>query len=114
MMSEPRAYTSKEMRDDFLGSLRMLCSYWASVGKDQSPKELCESLIQSVFCLVDGGSSGPSMDLVCRPHPDDKPAAIENDENWIEDGTVINAEDMLHELWYNTPRKLKVNDLGSE
>lgn len=110
-MSESRAYTKKELRDEFLGALRMICSYWADVGKDKSPKELCESVVFSVLCQIDGVSGIPSMDLVCRPHPDDKQYHIDNEENWIEDGTVINDECMLHELWYKTPKKLDILDL---
>lgn len=49
--------------------------------------------------IIDGISGGfpCSLDLVCRPHEDDMKYNIENGDDWIDGGTVIN-DCMLHEL----------------
>jgi hypothetical protein len=35
-----------------------------------------------------------------EPHPDDKQYNIDNGEQWVEDGQIINDDVMLHDLYY--------------
>lgn len=100
-MTEPRAKTADELRFEFLESLRELIDYWLEVKRD-TERERMSGLVFSILNLFDGTTMGfPALDLVARQHPDDKQYHIDNGENWIEDGTVINGDSMLHEEWYH-------------
>ena len=91
-MSKP--VSAEDLRERFLDHLRAIATFWGDSGD-------VDGLAFSVLSLLDGCSSGfPSMDLVARPHPDDKEYCQKHGEDWIEDGTVINEDVMLHELWH--------------
>ncbi|MFP0271508.1 hypothetical protein [Acinetobacter baumannii] len=95
-MSKP---IPKEMiRDELLGQFRNFARYWAQhKGTDL---EKCEGLVHSILTTIDGRGVFPAIDLVIRPHPDDKQYHIDNGDDYIEDGTVINDDVLLHELFY--------------
>lgn len=99
-----RPKTSDEVRDEFMNACRDSVDYWASSGipSHYSIHDRLSGLLHSLLVIVDGssGSFDCSLDLVCRPHPDDKEYSISEDEDWVEDGTVLNDEHMLHELLY--------------
>lgn len=101
-MSEPRALTTDEMRQAFLEQCRTLTEYWArpSVAPEYDTRQRLSGLLHSILCVIDGASAGfnCALDLVCRPHPDDKAYQQQQGDNWIEDGTVLNGSAMLHEL----------------
>lgn len=100
-MSKPRAYTVEEARTRYLKHVRHLAEYWSQV-PNKTPLEMCEGVVFSMLVVFDGGSGGhPAIDLVLRPHPDDKAFLQGEGENWTEDGTVINADDQLHERFYH-------------
>jgi hypothetical protein len=101
-MSEPRAFTKEELRKGFLDHLRIMARYWAASNHPMTKHELCESVIFSVLCAIDGvaGNVPFSLDLVARPHPDDKQSCIEDGENWVKDGMVINDDGYLHDEWF--------------
>jgi hypothetical protein len=61
-------------------------------------------LVHSMLARLDGSAGGPTLNLVARPHPDDKAYHQSLGEDWIEDGTVLNADVLLHELLYLPPR----------
>ena len=105
-MDEPRAFTKEELRKDFLDHLRTLARYWAASDHPMTKEELCSSVIFSVLCAIDGVACAVpySLDLVCRPHPDDKQSCIDDGENWVEDGMVINDDGYLHDEWYGKKR----------
>jgi len=98
--SASRAYTPDEVRDMFLNQVRAYAAYWAEVpGKTE--QERCDGLAFSLMNIFDGTSAElPAFDIVARPHPDDKSYQIEEGDNYIEDGTVLNDNSMLHELYY--------------
>lgn len=94
-----RAFTSEELRDQILDHMRQIAAYWATVGGDRTVQERIEGALFSTLSLLDGCNVEVcAFDLVAKPHPDDKQYSIEQDENWVEPGTVIS--DMLHEHWY--------------
>lgn len=102
-----RAKTAEEAREAFLDQIRTYVSYWASnnVG-DKTVRERLDGLAFSILNILDGTSSGlPAMDIVLRPHSDDKAYCQEEGETWYEDGQTINADIMLHDLWYKPMRK---------
>ncbi|HET9893728.1 MAG TPA: hypothetical protein VFQ44_02095 [Streptosporangiaceae bacterium] len=105
MTSTPRAITSEELRDEFMAACRNLPKYWATVELDGdlgTVEARISGALHSLLVVIDGLAGGlPAFDLVAAPHPDDKAYCIAEGENWIEPGTVLNHDDMLHELLYS-------------
>ena len=103
-----RAYTTEEVRDQFMEHVRRLAAYWANLpdidsatGRPLTVRGRCEGVAFSILNVIDGTSMAlPSFDLVAKPHEDDKEFHIENEENWIEPDTVINGDCLLHEMFY--------------
>ncbi len=94
-----RAWTAEEARARMLAHLKGIAQYWGDV-KGRTDRERLDGLCFSFLTMIDGSNVElPSMDLVLRPHPDDKAFAEANDENYYEDGMVIN-DAMLHEEWH--------------
>lgn len=98
-MSDRRAYTAEEVTNGFLEELRRLAQYWARL-PDQTPLEKCEGLLFSILAVIDGDSGLPGVDLVLRPHPDDKEFHRLEGSNWFEPGMAFNANVALHEIVY--------------
>jgi len=98
----PRAITAAEEREALLGAVRNYASYWST--QQCTSREMCDGLAFSILGLIDGVAAGnPSLDLVVRPHPDDKAYCEKNGENWHEDGLVINDGDAyLHDDYYKS------------
>jgi hypothetical protein len=95
-----RAHTKEEARDMVLGHVRDMARYWSSV-PGKTPRERCDGLAFSMLVMIDGHSSNlPAMDLVLRPHEDDKPHHIANGENYFEPGMAINDDVLLHDLYF--------------
>lgn len=96
-----REYTKEEVRKMVLEHMRHLAQYWAIIPKDVTVLERCEGVAFSILNIFDGTSSGlPAFDLVVRPHPDDKQFHIDEGENYMPDGLVINDDCHLHDLFY--------------
>lgn len=94
-----RAYTPEEVREMFLCQVKILASYWSTV-ECETDLEKLEGLAFSLLNLFDGTSAAlPAMDLVLRPHPEDKAFCEADGNNYFEDGQVIN-DCYLHELFY--------------
>lgn len=87
-----------EIRDEFLSHIKDLVNYWDSI--NDSNKGKLEGLAFSIMSTIDGVSGGfpCAIDLVMRPHEDDKQYNIDNGDDYIEDGTCINDDTMLHEI----------------
>ena len=99
-----RAKTANELSDEFLAGCRALAFYWAGpLGEEISIEDRLMGLLHSVLTMIDGYSSGfpCALDLVCRPHPDDKKFDQEDGLDWVKDGTVINSGGLLHDRLYN-------------
>jgi len=92
------AKTEEKVRDEFIGSIKNLVSYWSTV-ENISDREKCDGVAFSILTLMDGCSDMCGIDLVLRPCPEDKAYHKDLDEDWYEDGMVIN-NDMLHDFWH--------------
>ena len=102
-MSKPREFTAEEVGKQFMQHLAAIAHYWATL-PDKTPLERCNGLAFSVLNIFDGTSMAlPALDLVVRPHPDDKAYCIANGENWYVDGQVV--EGASHEIWPKYERK---------
>lgn len=95
-----KAYTKEEAREQFLGHVKQLVQYWESETGYTHTKDKLSGLAFSMLVLIDGRSSMPAMDIVMRPHHEDKQYHIDNGDDYFEDGTVINDDSMLHEMFY--------------
>ncbi len=94
-----RAWTANEMKVVLLRLLLEMADEWASY-PDKTPRERCRGLAFSILATFDGeGGEFPAISLVLRPHEDDKEYHQGRDENWIEDGTVIDNSGNLHNEW---------------
>lgn len=101
-----KAYTMEEVQEKFLNYLHALVDYWDKVNSRNS-KEKMEGLIHSILVTFDGTSiEFPALDIVLRPHPDDKDYHIGNHEQWFEDGMCINDDVYLHDMWYHNQKTL--------
>ncbi|MFL1475160.1 hypothetical protein ACJOYF_18365 [Acinetobacter baumannii] len=102
-MSEP--IPKEKIRDELLGQFRNLARYWAQ--HEGTDLEKCEGLVHSILTTIDGLGVFPAIDLVIRPHPDDKQYRIDNGDDYIEDGTVINDDVVLNDLFF---RKAEIKE----
>lgn len=95
------AKTEEELRAQFMDGVRCIARYWGLL-EGKTNLEVAEGVAHSILCMIDGCSSAfpAAIDLVARPHPDDKEYNIRNDEDWVGDGTVLNANTSLHEELY--------------
>jgi hypothetical protein len=94
-----KAKTAEEIREDILAHIRHIAHYWASL-PDKTAQERCDGVAFSILALIDGHTdSAPAIDLVMRPHPGDKAFHQAEGEDWIKDGTVVNDDCLLHELY---------------
>jgi hypothetical protein len=100
-MSEPRAYTDEEVRQQFLEKIYEIKEFWQkeSVTKDNL-KDRMEGCIFSILALLDGSAiEFPAVSLIASPHSDDEEYHKSQGENWIEDGTLIGGNVELHDEW---------------
>ncbi|MBV6572821.1 hypothetical protein JL978_05180 [Acinetobacter baumannii] len=96
-MSKP---IPKEMiLDELLGQFRNLARYWAQ--HQGTDIEKCEGLVHSILTIFDGRGCFPAIDLVIRPHPDVKQYHIDNGDDYIVDGTIINDDVILNDLFFS-------------
>lgn len=96
-----KAKTKEELMDDFVSSAKHLADYWSRI-ESITDKGKCDGVVHSILVMIDGmsGAFPCAIDLVMRPHPEDKQYNIDNDDDYIEDGMVINDDVMLHERLY--------------
>ena len=99
-MSEPRAYTDEEVRQQFLEKVYEIKEHWEKESRLTSVKEKMEGCIFSILALMDGSAiEFPAIALIASPHPDDEEYHKSRGENWIEDGTLIGGDVELHDEW---------------
>lgn len=99
----PRAYTAEELRNNVLNHVRLMVEYWATLpGLDERSR--CDGVAFSILTMIDGSADQPPMALVALSSDEDKKYSVEKGENWVEHGTVINDDVMLHEE-YNSPER---------
>lgn len=101
----PPAYTKEEMRDMFMQHVRFMAQYWATTVTTGTLQERIEGFAHSLLKTIDGCAGGfpCAIDLVLRPHPDDKAFHIREGDKWVQDGMVVNDDCHLHGLFYRTP-----------
>jgi len=109
-MSDQKAITPEEMRHRFLSHLYAVADHWAQSAQrdhagipkkkteDERIRYATEGVVFSMLCIFDGCTDLPAIDLVLRPHPEDKAFSIENGEDWVEDGMAINSDTSLHDI----------------
>jgi len=92
--------TKEEALDMFLEQCRIIANFWINDTRVKTDRDKVEGAIFSIMSMLDGCSGGfpAAIDLVLRPHPDDKQYCIDNDEDWIVDGQTINGDVHLHEI----------------
>ena len=95
-----KAKKVEDVREELLDQIRAYIGFWINT-KDQTEEQKLVGLAFSILNIFDGTSAClPAMDIVLRPHEDDKEYNKENGDDWYEDGMVVN-ECMLHEQWCN-------------
>lgn len=98
-MSESIA--KEQARKELLDIIRSYVDYWDKVDRLTTHEKL-SGLAFSILGIFDGVTPEyPAIDLVLRPHPDDKEYHIDNEDDWYEDGMVINDDVHLHDDWHN-------------
>ena len=96
-----KAKTKEQVRADLLDTIRSYAEYWDKVDRKTSIEKL-HGLAFSILGIFDGTTPGlPALDIVLRPHPDDKEYQKDQDEDWFEDGMVINDDVHLHDKYHN-------------
>lgn len=82
--------------DTFIDECLGVAKYWGEHGKTK--EKAADGAVFSMLNLLDGCTMElPLMDVVLRPHPEDKAFRISEGGDYYVDGQVINAEVMLHE-----------------
>lgn len=103
-VNQPPPYTEEEVREMFLASCKHIARYWASVEDPhiQTNLDRCDGVVFSILNILDGMACNfpAAIDLVVRPHNEDKAYRIGQGERWVEDGLVINSDVMLHDLYH--------------
>jgi len=98
-MSRPK--TKEEIRQEFLEHIKGLVKYWDELPQKTTTDRL-DGLAFSILSTIDGCSiSICALNIVVRPHPDDKQFNIDNGDDYYPDGLVINDDVYLHDLWVN-------------
>lgn len=95
-----RAYTKQEARTQVLEQIRHIAQYWANL-PDKTPLQRTEGMAHTMLGIFDGVGCLPAFDIVIRPHEDDKQFYIDEDEDYFEDGMVINDDCRLGYLLFN-------------
>jgi hypothetical protein len=110
-MSEPRAYTDEEVRQQFLEQVYEIKEFWEkeSVSNDTIKGRL-EGCVFSILALLDGSNIGfPAVSLIAMPHPDDEEFHKSKGENWIAEGTLIGGDVELHNEWHRVKAEKNMN-----
>ena len=108
-MTEPREYTTEEVREMFLNHVCELIQYWETVipsdGRIETIKDRLEGLAHSLLVTLDGGSLAlPGFVIAPLGDPSDKQYHIDNEENWFPCNSEVELSGEigggLHELLF--------------
>ena len=69
MTSEPRAYTTEEVREQFLRQVSALVLFWETVPNDAGELSRAHGVAHSILSMLDGCS----MQLAAGNHPQPPP-----------------------------------------
>jgi hypothetical protein len=105
-MSEPREYTTEEVREMLLRHIWGLIHYWEHDSRTADLHGKMTGLAFSILSTLDGSSVEiPSFLVAPSPHPDDREYHKENGENWFPENheNEINCDigGVLHE-WFHS------------
>tara|TARA_Y100001956_G_scaffold62595_2_gene62694 strand:- start:2811 stop:3602 length:792 start_codon:yes stop_codon:yes gene_type:complete len=90
------AITQDKALANFIDECISVAKYWGKEGK--TSEEAADGAVFSMLNVIDGCKINlPLMDVVLRPHPEDKAYCIGKGEDYYIDGQVINGDTMLHE-----------------
>lgn len=97
-MSEPRQYTTEEVRTMFFDKIHSLIDYWAREGKTK--EDALDGLAFSMLVLLD-----ERYRVFPACHPEDPEYLKSQGENWYPVNDSLNGEceitdGMLHNDWY--------------
>lgn len=102
-MTEPRAYTTDEVREQFLQSVWEYVRYWQEL-PDKTTDDRLKGLAFGILCLLDGVTvTLPAFQVVPYPHPDDREWRVLQGDNYYSQSEP-NDNDIaggLHELFYS-------------
>jgi hypothetical protein len=106
----PPPFTKEQLRLKMLKHAKMLAEHWATSRIKEceyTVQDRIEGALFSFFVYLDSGAGNSpcAYDLVARPHPEDKSYNIENGNQWVEDGMVINDDCQMHEAFSSTRNK---------
>jgi len=99
-----KAKTPQELRQEFLDYCQFYCRYWER--QDATSEDKLIGLVTSILTGIDGMAYLPPITMTTDVPDGAKQDAIDNECDWIEDGTVINPCDkLLHDLWGEMNRR---------
>ena len=100
---KPRAKTEVETKKQIVDYLKMSMDYWEGL-PNKTIKERLHGMVFSMLVMLDGESWFPCMDIIIRPHVDDKEYQKGMGNNWFPSGLTLKGGD-LHELWSKNDNK---------
>lgn len=102
-----REYSAEEVKEQFLDYIRDMVRYWSKIqlskGKGPTSQEediraRLDGLAFSILVALDGGAADlPNFQVMCDPHPENKPYCQEEGLNWYPEGAVLPGS--LHESY---------------
>ncbi len=108
--STPRAYTPEELRSNVLDHISLMVEYWSTLpGLDERSR--CDGVAFSILTMIDGSADQPPMALVALSDEEDKQFYISEGKNWVEHGTVLNADVMMHEEYTSAEREQRSREI---
>lgn len=100
-MTEPRAWTAEEVREQFLKKMLSIAEYWATnpMLTHHSHLDRCEGVVHSILAVIDGRTLPlPAFDLIPASTKDDRAWNRDRGENWYE-ATDINDGALTEQLF---------------
>ena len=100
-----REYTTDEIRERFLETVRRNIDYWEKEARVETIRDRIEGAIFSTLVLLDGGNGSiPGFIVAPLPHPTDKDYHIDNGKDYYPDNNEVEVKGdisgCLHELLY--------------
>lgn len=95
----PKPKTKEEIQKEIVEHFDGVARYWSGL-ENMSNIERCRGVVFSILVAFDGMSMGlPAMDIVMRPHPEDREYCIEEGVDWYPQQLTVNDDVMLHDLY---------------
>ena len=83
MTTEPRAYTTEEVREQFLKQVSALVLFWETVPDEGPEFSRAYGVAHSILSMLDGCSMQlPKFAIIADPHPDDEEHYKKEGENY--------------------------------